>query len=151
VRVQPQEKLVAWISLDSCGIINLENNLVKNRPYSFDIFDPNIPRHYLLAANDEKEKEEWVASFSMVLNRQPMLDAMSSSGSGTPSSASALSLPSSHQRGLSADIQPQSDSLLSSTAASKRQSLVVASGTYLLSLSLSLFLLFLSPSASEIS
>lgn len=48
---------------------------MKNRPYSFDLFDPEIPRHYLLAADNEKEKEEWVASFSMVLNQQPVLES----------------------------------------------------------------------------
>lgn len=121
---------MAWIDLRSCGIINLENNLMKNRPYSFDLFDTAIPRHYLLAANDEKEKEEWVASFSMVLNHQPLLEGASTLVT-QPSAASSTTTT------AASDVPKNLDFLLagasasassSVTAAAKRQTMLLSAG-----------------------
>lgn len=127
----PQEKLVAWIDLRPCGIINLENNLMKNRPYSFDLFDTAIPRHYLLAANDEKEKEEWVASFSMVLNHQPLLEGASTlvtQPSGASSTTTAAP-PSDVPKNLDFLLAGASASASSSmTAAAKRQTMLLSAG-----------------------
>lgn len=72
---------MAWIDLSSCNIINLENNLVNNRPYSFDLFDTAIVQHHLLAADSEEEKERWIACFSASLRQQPLPDQQRSSSS----------------------------------------------------------------------
>lgn len=122
---------MAWIDLRPCGIINLENNLMKNRPYSFDLFDTAIPRHYLLAANDEKEKEEWVASFSMVLNHQPLLEGASTlvtQPSGASSTTTAAP-PSDVPKNLDFLLAGASASASSSmTAAAKRQTMLLSAG-----------------------